>query len=347
MTQISKNQQILTEQIPHTLRLSAAERLVSATGRRQAAQRLIASAPEHGIDLDLMWGVVDPPTAPGASKARQRVRQVALAVLGTGRTAMIFLSNPDTPRHFGSIETQTREISASVRAALAGLAALAPDQVALAQTLIEPDQTWAHKACIDAGMISVGRLDYMRKPITQGDLSASIPPNWPDGIEVRPIRSLDHDDPNSDRALLISALEGSYIDTLDCPELCGLRTMDDVVDSHMATGDFVATRWHLIFMGGKPAGCCLLTHSPESRSVELVYLGIAPIARGLGLGRAVLAYTIAQLGPIDIAEITCAVDDRNAPAIRIYESLGFERFDARAGFVAPILPQPEKNRMDV
>lgn len=335
MTQISK---IKTQQIPHTLRLSAAERLVSSPGRKKAARRLLESAPAHGIDLDLMWGVIEPAELATPLKSNPRVRQVALAVLGSGRTAMVFLSNPDKSRSLGTNETQIQEISASVRAALRGLEAFSPSKVALAQTLIEPDQTWAHQACTDAGMISVGKLDYMRKPISNDDLHLTSTPEWPAGIEVRHIRSLKPDAPDSDYQSLITALEGSYLETLDCPELCGLRSMPDVIESHMATGDFDPVRWHLIFKDGSPAGCCLLTHCPQSNSVELVYLGIAPQARGLGLGRAVLSYAISRLGQIGISEVTCAVDNRNAPAIAIYESLGFQRFDARVGFVAPISP---------
>ncbi len=324
---------IQTCQIPHSLRLSAAERLVSAHGRREAAKRLIASASNHGIDLDLMWGVIgqDAPTSP------LKVRQVTLAVLGSGRTAMIFLSNPETKGVLGPIATQTDEISASIKGALAGLQAYAPDQVALAQTLIEPEHTWAHSACTDAGMISVGQLDYMRKTIVKAAPQAPTP-DWPSGIEVRPIRTLDPNANDSDYQSLITALEGSYEETLDCPELCGLRSMDDVVESHKATGEFDPSRWHLIFKDGHPAGCCLLTHIPQSNSVELVYLGISPQARGLGLGRCVLAYAIDGLGAIGINEVTCAVDNRNAPAISIYKSLGFSRFDARVGFVSPIAP---------
>ena len=327
---------IQTKQIPHTLRLSAAERLVAAPGRRQAAQRLIASAPNHGIDLNLMWGVIEQTPSPAAPKTPLKVRQVSLAVLGSGRTAMLFLSNPENGRAFGAIETQINEISASVQAALAGLRAYAPDQVALAQTLIEPEHKWAHRACTNAGMTCVGELDYMRKPITGDNLQLSNEPNWPAGIEIRPVRSLDINALNSDRQALSDALEGSYLDTLDCPELCGLRSMDDVIDSHQATGHFDPANWYLIYKDNKPAGCCLLTHIPESNSVELVYLGIAPIARGLGLGRTVLEYAINSLGPIGISEVTCAVDNRNFPAIKVYQTLGFERFDARVGFVAGI-----------
>ncbi|MBL4699453.1 MAG: hypothetical protein JKX70_11535 [Phycisphaerales bacterium] len=168
---------IQTQQIPRKLRLSAAERLVAVSGRREAAKRLLASAPKHGIDLDLMWGVIEHPSAELSKKTSLRVRQVALAVLGSGRTAMIFLSNPDNTSELGSEEIQTQEISASVIAALEGLRALAPERVTLAQTLIEPEHTWAHKACSDAGMICVGQLDYLRKPIAQdGSATLSPPP---------------------------------------------------------------------------------------------------------------------------------------------------------------------------
>ncbi len=343
MTQTSP---IQTQQIPPTLQLSAAERLVASPGRREAAKRLIASASTHGIDLELMWGVIGQDADSRPQKTGLRVRQVALAVLGPGRTAMIFLSNPDLSVNqthaLGSRDVQINEISAAARAALTGLRAYAPTKVTLAQTLIEPDQTWARQACLQGGMISVGELDYMQKPVTPADLTPTDPPHtqpiWPAGVEVRTVRSLDPDAHDSDRQALVAALEGSYLETLDCPELCGLRPIEDVIDSHMATGEYDPSRWHLIFKDGHPAGCCLLSHCPQSNSVELVYLGLAPIARGLGLGRSVLSYAITQLGPIGITQVTCAVDNRNAPAISIYESLGFTRFDARIGFVAPITP---------
>ncbi|MGV6814851.1 MAG: GNAT family N-acetyltransferase [Phycisphaerales bacterium] len=348
--------------IPFASRLSAAERLVSTSGRREAARRLVASADSHGIDLNLMWGVLDPDPADPQSVEPQRVRQVALAVLGAGRTAMLFLSTPTQPPDkapdkalnkpprtgrddgLGSFEMQVEDINAAAKAALGGLRSLSPSRVTLAQTLLEPEHTWAHRVCIDAGMISVGTLVYLRKPVHickgsgKRSPSSASPPSWPSGIEVRAIRSLAPNDPASDLPLLIAALEGSYLETLDCPELCGLRAMEDVVDSHLATGEFDPSRWHLIFKDGQPAGCCLLSYTPAARSVELVYLGIAPAARGLGLGRSVLAYAINQLSGIECSEVTCAVDDRNSPAMKIYESLGFERFDARLGFVAPITP---------
>ena len=115
--------------------------------------------------------------------------------------------------------------------------------------------------------------------------------------------------------------------------------MEDVVDSHQATGEFSPDRWHLVYKDDEPVGCCLLSYMPANRSVELVYIGIGPTARGLGLGKSVLEHAINQLGAINSKEITCAVDDRNTPAINIYKSLGFKPFDARLGFVAAITPR--------
>lgn len=326
--------------VPRELRLSAAERLVSPPHRREAARRLLESAPQHGIDLDLLWGVMEPGSDPTPKPStRKRVRQTCLSVLGSGRTAMLFLSSPERDKSLGDTQTQVREITACIAAALDGLRDHAPKRVTLAQTLIEPKHAWAKQACAQAGMINVGHLEYMRKRVTPTDLTASPSEAWPQGVTVRAIQSLAPDHPSGDYHNLITALEGSYHDTLDCPELCGLRTMPDVIASHSATGRFDPAHWRLIFVDGQPSGCCLLSHCPHSRSVELVYLGIAPRARGMGLGRRVLAYGIGHLGALDINEVTCAVDTRNTPAIRIYESLGFAPFDARVGFVAPVSPR--------
>jgi ribosomal protein S18 acetylase RimI-like enzyme len=317
--------------VPENLRLSACERLVTGPQRSQSARSLITSASSHGIDLNLLWGVID-----RAGNGPARVRQACLAVLGAGATAMLFHSSPESARWLGPKATQCGEISTALRACLEGLRAY-PDRARLAQCLIEPKHTWASEVFLDAGMVFVGELAYMKQPIEQAPDRHVPEPDWPQGISVRPIRSLDPLDPGSDRRDLIEALELSYIDTLDCPELCGLRSMDDVVDSHIATGSFNPNNWLLIEKNGKPAGCCLLTHCPANGSIELVYLGIGAPARGLGLGRMVLAYGTERMRHLGAREVTCAVDTRNTPAMRVYESLGYARFDSRVGFVAQLL----------
>jgi ribosomal protein S18 acetylase RimI-like enzyme len=314
--------------IPQSLRQSACERLVTGPDHQHAARNLISSAPIHGIDLDLLWGVViqNEPNLP-------QVRQTCLAVLGAGKTAMLFHSSPESNRALGTKKTQRDEISACISACLRDLGAM-PQRARLVQCLIEPRHSWAREVFLNAGMISVGELAYLRLGIASTSPNANQEPKWPAGVSVRPFTNIERGSPERDA--LTKALESSYAETLDCPELCGLRSLDDVIDSHQATGQFYPSHWLLIEIHGEPIGCCLLSHIPATNSIELVYLGIGPKGRGLGLGRTVLAHGIDRLRHLNVHEVTCAVDTRNEPALRIYQSLGFVQFDTRLGFVAAL-----------
>ena len=84
---------------------------------------------------------------------------------------------------------------------------------------------------------------------------------------------------------LLEALESSYQDTLDCPELCGLRETPDVLDSHRSTGVFDPALWWMVHVNGQARGCALFNRCPEQRTIELVYLGLSPELRGRGLGK--------------------------------------------------------------
>ncbi len=317
--------------VPADLRVAAAERLVTSPDRARAARRLVESAERHGIDLDLMWGAIGP--------GRRTVGQVCLAVPSAGRTAMLFLSAPSPDRALGRAEEQTERLTRVLRTALREIPQVAGTPLRLAQILVEPDQAWAEAACRGAGMTWVGRLQFMRLAWpARGEIGGAAPEDaWPAGVRVEPLGApggsgLDA----AARSALGAALEASYEDTLDCPELCGLRATDDVIDSHMATGAFDPSRWWIVRMHDRPEGCCLLTHCPGTRSVELVYLGLSGRLRGMGLGWRVLRHALSRLGAVDARELTCAVDTRNAPALRLYERAGFRAFGARTGFVSAL-----------
>lgn len=318
------------QQIPSELWLSAAERLVAAPGEKAAAKRLIANAKDHNIDLNHLWGVID--TAP---HSKRLVRQVCLAVIGSGKTAMLFLSAPRSIPKLGSTDTQVQEIAESIRAALDGLPEVAPGRATLAQTLLETEKLWGAEACERAGMTFVGRLEYLRRKSTQAD-AESPTLDYLDGISISTISDPMDFSPSGDGSRLAEALEASYIDTLDCPELCGLRSTSDVIESHQSAGVFDPNHWYLIEQQGAPVGCCLFTFTPEYKSAELVYVGLAPSVRGLGLGKLVLSNAMRELRASGVEEITCAVDTRNTPALRIYESMDFRAFDARLGYIAAL-----------
>ncbi|MBX3402936.1 MAG: GNAT family N-acetyltransferase [Phycisphaeraceae bacterium] len=318
--------------VPEHLRLAACARLVADSAREPlaAARRFIETAHDLNIDLSLLWAVLD---AGGA-----HVRQVCLAVIGAGRTAMIFLSG-DPPRRRPPADAQAlRERAALVHAACAALSGPIPGKtdkgVRLAQALLEPRETAALEALRAAGFTRIGDLAYMRRPpgpmpAAPGHPSAiSLPP----GFEVRSVAELlaNHSHADADR-ILIDALSESYIDTLDCPELCGLRAVADVLDSHKSVGRFDPALWWVVFADHKPCGCALFSISPEHDSVELVYLGLGPSCRGRGVGSALLDRSLRALGRTLLMSggVTCAVDKRNTPALRLYAHAGFAQFGVR------------------
>ena len=306
--------------VPASMQAEAAATLVGpeAGDPLAAGRRFVQAAPSFGIDLDLMFATIDPARRPP-------IGQVALAVLGAGRTAMLFVSGEDR------VADDHAERVGVIEHACAEVARLGAARIA--QSLPEPDQGHVVDALVDAGFVSVGELAYLRRDLTRQDRSLDVPA-LPPGVSIRTVRSLEPGEP--DRLALASALEQSYIDTLDCPELCGMRDVDDVIESHKATGEWRADLWWLIEERHEVRGCMLLNHSPDQSAVELVYLGLAPALRGRGLGRVLLQQAIPPTARTGAAHLNCAVDRRNTPALRVYDSLGFREFSARHALVRAV-----------
>jgi ribosomal protein S18 acetylase RimI-like enzyme len=132
-----------------------------------------------------------------------------------------------------------------------------------------------------------------------------------------------------------SVLQATYQGSLDMPELEGARALDDIIDGHRAAGRFVADRWQLGRISGYPeaAAILLLAEVPSRNVWEVVYLGLTPQARGHGLGRVVLQRALA-LARAHVPRLELAVDCRNIPATRLYQSAGFITRDRRAVHLA-------------
>lgn len=247
---------------------------------------------------------------------------------------MIFISEPIPQGDPGGEVTAQAERSACVRATCDFLAANKALEVQVAQGLPDPKEHWSVRALLDSGFITVGHLSYMRRPIGDRTGMPATPPVWPEGVEVVP---LTHLDPKSWDETLVAALNRTYLATLDCPELCGMRTTEDILASHKATGVFDPALWWVFLRQGEAHGCLLLTRCPEQRTLELVYLGISPELRGRGLSHAALAMGILSARPSCVGwNVACAVDLRNVPALKVYGRLGFRSFSERLAIVRVI-----------
>ncbi|MBL8880719.1 MAG: hypothetical protein JNG88_16520, partial [Phycisphaerales bacterium] len=69
-----------------------------------------------------------------------------------------------------------------------------------------------------------------------------------------------------------AAVAATYVDTHDCPELVGCRTMDDVLAAHRSAGPFEPALWALLLYNDRPAGVLLCTN--HGRTFEIVYVGV-------------------------------------------------------------------------
>jgi mycothiol synthase len=137
-----------------------------------------------------------------------------------------------------------------------------------------------------------------------------------------------------------SVLQATYIGSLDMPELEGARSLDDIMETHRATGRFDSERWQLGYVAGKPeaASILLLAEVPSRDVWEVIYLGLTPAARGCGLGRAVIDRAL-KLARSHVPRLELAVDCRNTPAARLYRSAGFALRDRRTVHLA-VLSRP-------
>lgn len=239
---------------------------------------------------------------------------------------MLFLSGP------GGFGSGADELAARVACLHSAAAWLGARGVQLAQALPDSGEAWASEAYKHAGFIWTGDLAYLAAPLPGRRVVPE--PVCPPGVTLRPLRDLGAG--SDDRRRLGQVLERSYVGTLDCPELTGLRAVEDIIESHLASGVFDPGRWVLAYEDATAVGCALVSVTDDPRVAELVYMGLVPEARGRGLGRALLHNAISGLRRGLAQRIVCAADRRNTPALRLYESFGFRAFSDRRAWVLPV-----------
>lgn len=267
----------------------------------------------------------------------------ALASPGAGRTATLFAT---TARAAGDIAPLSQllgfaleALTGAARDARDGTDSRAPRElpvVDLVQALVDPSEFRQAEALSRAGMVRLAELSYLERATPRGPAAA---PSTPLPTDLR----AEVWDPR-ERAEMIQTLERSYVGTLDCPDLAGLRRGEDVLEGHIQSGTFEPSLWTILRFvdgphNGRPAGVCLFNSSAAnssstgSGSLELVYFGLVPEARGRGLGRLLLQHGLDMTRERREGAILLAVDDRNEPAHRIYRDAGFRQRFKRIAYI--------------
>jgi ribosomal protein S18 acetylase RimI-like enzyme len=133
--------------------------------------------------------------------------------------------------------------------------------------------------------------------------------------------------------LLKQMLAESYVGTLDCPQLDGVRQLDDTIEGYQSVGEYRPELWSIVMWQGEPAGVLLINPYRETDHWELIYMGLAPEFRGLGLGRQLLEVVRREGRAAGIAQVLLAVDVANWPARQIYNEVGFAEWGTRRAYI--------------
>jgi len=250
-----------------------------------------------------------------------RIVASAFALESPGRAALVFTSRPSRLA-FGS-EAWIETISTLRRTALSR-------RNLLLEMLLAPGDRQRAELLPAAGFRKITRLSYLRRPTIAEPVKKTIEAdlNW---TSYSP----------KSHPLFVKALRSSYTQSLDCPELAQLRSIDEVIEGHRAAGEFDAALWQTIHRAEEPLGIILLSRIPGQPAVEIVYMGVAPGSRGRGVSDALLARavelastTACATTPRTPQELVLAVDERNAPALRLYARWGFGPIGERDAWIA-------------
>lgn len=194
----------------------------------------------------------------------------------------------------------------------------------LGQALLLPQETAFAAPLERNGFVRITSLWYLQHHLSP------LPSTVRKGLPLSFVSYAKLEDPGVFHQLLLRTYEGSQ----DCPEINGVRTIDEIMTGHRAQGKHDPAHWWLAASGRDLVGVLLLVPLPESASWELAYVGVVPEARGRGFGRHLVGRAIEETRTAGVPRLTLSVDARNRQAWGLYIDMGFEVFDRREVFLA-------------
>lgn len=179
----------------------------------------------------------------------------------------------------------------------------------VAQAFLPPEEAGRGAPLLRAGFRHVTRVWEMTAGRIPVERSTSV-------SRLTAVRYPDYD-PSTFHSTLVHA----HDDSLDCPELHGVLSPDEMLAGYRDSAPD-PSGWWLALADNRPAGVLLL------HGEQLTFLGVVPEWRGRGIGRRLLDLALKRADGL-----TLIVDVRNTPAIRLYQSVGLEIVGAREVFL--------------
>ncbi len=266
-------------------------RLPRGERERQMAQTLVAVSRQE-LSLENLLVAID----------GDRVVGAVLAVRRPGGAA--FLWPP--------IVQQDESAQPVARALLEAVGRRVDEQeIVFTQCLLDPADEWGQSVLAQGGVPRITDLILLSRPLPGNELVAGAAELIPECYS------------EESHAEFARIVEHTYTGTLDCPALAQMRSGEQLLEAHRATGQFNPQFCRIYRTSGRDVGILLLAEHPDRDVWEVAYMGVVPEARGRGFGRAILAGGIDLVRSSGRATMEIAVDVANAPALRLYESLSF------------------------
>ena len=135
---------------------------------------------------------------------------------------------------------------------------------------------------------------------------------------------------SANQAVFHDILLRTYDGTLDCPELNGRRTIEEIIEGHQHQGIFRSESWWLAFVKDQPVAVVILTEVPGWQGWELSYVGVVPKRGAEGIGKALAQRAMRAAREAGRHQAECV---RRCPqfasATVLYANLGFIRDERR------------------
>lgn len=283
-----------------------------ATDARQVA-RFLHSAQARGMDL-LQTRVA---TRAGRDAQDAREARVVYAICPVPLPGKILMLLSGTPAD----QSQREAADVLLHQIVSDYSASA---YALMQVLVDPEDTAQIALYRTAGFTPLAELVYLECHARK--LHHKLPEGGWQLLTYTPER----------HPLFAQAILASYEQTLDCPELNNLRSIDDVIVGHKAAGEFDPQNWFVLLYENHPAGVLILSRVPASDALELTYIGLARFARGRGIASELMKLAISRAAELSCRRLTTAVDSRNTPAMTMYVRAGMQRAGVRLALLRVI-----------
>ncbi len=249
-----------------------------------------------------------------AKDAHNLIRSAALHLESPGRSALIYLS----PKGSESVALplMVEQIIEYAKAR----------KINLLQTLLHTGDATRARVLSKLNFQYLAELIYMQCRVAKGEVDRRGLSN----------RFTLHTYSSQNETLFVEALQGSYEDSHDCPALTPLRTTEDALRGHKATGIYDPSGFYVVTEGTNPVAILLTACALDRSGLEVVYMGVQRSGRRRGLGSGLLALAKNRARELGLANVTLAVDSTNEAARRLYTRAGFNEQVRRRAWIRSI-----------